>query len=136
MTNRCRRCFQTARSAGVTGMSASSEGSSEPAPRVSWTSTVCHAGRFGARTLARFSINRYRFSNRRGEDRMKPLRAARTAGVLKDLLDVLYWAIVILAPVYAALVAYGYAPGGRPGDALVADAGSSRRPRTGICGHP
>jgi Protein of unknown function (DUF2975) len=52
---------------------------------------------------------------------MKPLRAARTAGVLKDLLDVLYWAIVILAPVYAALVAYGYARGGRPGVALVAD---------------
>jgi Protein of unknown function (DUF2975) len=52
---------------------------------------------------------------------MKPLRATRTAGVLKDLLDVLYWAIVILAPVYAALVVFSYARGGRPGIALVAD---------------
>ena len=52
---------------------------------------------------------------------MKPLRAMRTAGVLKDLLDVLFWAIGVLAPVYAALVVFGYARGGRPGVALVAD---------------
>jgi hypothetical protein len=52
---------------------------------------------------------------------MKPLRATRTAGILKDLLDVIFWAIVLLAPVSAALVAYGYARGGRPGIALVAD---------------
>jgi hypothetical protein len=50
---------------------------------------------------------------------MKPLRATRTAGVLKDLLDVVFWAIVVLAPVNAALVAYGYARGGQPGVPLV-----------------
>ena len=52
---------------------------------------------------------------------MKPLRATRTAGVLKDLLDVLFWAIVVLAPLYAALVVVSYARSGRPGVALVAD---------------
>lgn len=52
---------------------------------------------------------------------MKPLRATRTAGILKDLLDVIFWAIVILAPLYAALVVVSYARAGRPGVALVAD---------------
>jgi DUF2975 family protein len=52
---------------------------------------------------------------------MKPLRATRTAGALKDLLDVVFWAIVVLAPVYAALVVVSYARAGRPGVALVAD---------------
>ena len=52
---------------------------------------------------------------------MKPLRATRTAGILKDLLDVIFWAIMVLAPLYAALVVVSYARSGRPGVALVTD---------------
>jgi hypothetical protein len=43
---------------------------------------------------------------------MNPFRTMRTAGLLKSLLDLLFWAIVLLAPVYAVLVMVGYQ---RPG---------------------
>lgn len=52
---------------------------------------------------------------------MNPFRTMQTAGFLKSLLDLLFWAIVLLAPVYVVLVMVGYQrPGG--GDVpLVAD---------------
>ena len=50
---------------------------------------------------------------------MKPLRATRTAGVLKDLLDVVFWAIVVLASVHAALVVVSYASSTFPGPSVI-----------------
>jgi hypothetical protein len=52
---------------------------------------------------------------------MNPFRTIQTAGLLKSLLDLLFWAIVLLAPVYVVLLMVGYQrPGG--GDVpLVAD---------------
>ena len=52
---------------------------------------------------------------------MKPFRAMQTAGLLKNTLDLIFWAIVVLAPVYAALVVWGYRRAGGPDVALVAD---------------
>jgi len=52
---------------------------------------------------------------------MKPFRAMQTAGFLKSTLDLIFWAIVVLAPVYVALVVWGYRRAGDPGVALVAD---------------
>jgi hypothetical protein len=52
---------------------------------------------------------------------MKPFRALQTAGLLKSLLDLIFWVIVLLAPVYAALVVFSYGRPGGPDVALVAD---------------
>jgi hypothetical protein len=52
---------------------------------------------------------------------MQPFRAMQTAGFLKSLLDLIFWAVVLLAPVYAALVVLGYLRAGEPDVALVAD---------------
>ena len=44
---------------------------------------------------------------------MNPFRTMQTAGLLKGLLDLAFWAIVLLAPVYVILVMVGYLrPGG------------------------
>jgi|GEM_PF-2534852 len=47
---------------------------------------------------------------------MNPFRTMQTAGFLKSLLDLLFWAIILLAPVYVVLVMLGYQ---RPGGADV-----------------
>ena len=47
---------------------------------------------------------------------MKPFRTMPTAGFLKSLLDLLFRAIILLAPVYVVLVMVGYQ---RPGGADV-----------------
>ncbi len=52
---------------------------------------------------------------------MKPFRAMQTAGFLKSSLDLVFWAIVLLTPVYAALVVLGYQRPGGPDVSLAAD---------------
>jgi hypothetical protein len=52
---------------------------------------------------------------------MKPLRAMQTAGFLKSLLDLVYWGMVVLAPVYAALVVVSYLSQADPDLALRTD---------------
>jgi hypothetical protein len=52
---------------------------------------------------------------------MKPFRAMQTAGLLKGLLRLGCWAIVVLVPVYVALVVIGYLRSGEPDMALGAD---------------
>jgi hypothetical protein len=49
---------------------------------------------------------------------MKPFRAMQTAGFLKGLLDLAFWAIVVLVPVYVLLVVIGYQRTGVPDKAL------------------
>jgi hypothetical protein len=52
---------------------------------------------------------------------MQPFRAMQTAGFLKSLLDLLFWGIVVLAPVYAALLVLDYRRPGGPDGYLVVD---------------
>jgi len=52
---------------------------------------------------------------------MKPIRAMQTAGLLKGVLDLGFWAIVVLVPVYVALVVIGYLRSGVPDMALGVD---------------
>ena len=52
---------------------------------------------------------------------MKPFRAMQTAGLLKGLLDLAFWAIVVLAPAYVVLVVVGYLRSGDPDMALGVD---------------
>jgi hypothetical protein len=52
---------------------------------------------------------------------MKPIRAMQTAGLLKGLLDLGFWAIVVLVPVYVAVVVVGYLRSGDPDMALGVD---------------
>jgi Protein of unknown function (DUF2975) len=52
---------------------------------------------------------------------MKPFRAMQTAGLLKGLLDLAFWAIVVLVPVYVVLVVVGYLRSGDPDMALGVD---------------
>lgn len=52
---------------------------------------------------------------------MKPFRAMQTAGLLKSLVDLGFWAIVVLVPVYVALVVVGYLRSGDPDMALGVD---------------
>ena len=52
---------------------------------------------------------------------MKPFRAMQTAGLLKGLLDLGFWAIVVLAPAYVVLVVAGYLRSGDPDMALGVD---------------
>ena len=52
---------------------------------------------------------------------MKPFRAMQTAGFLKGLLDLAFWAIVVLVPVYVVLVVVGYLRSGDPDMALGVD---------------
>jgi hypothetical protein len=51
---------------------------------------------------------------------MKPFRAMQTAGLLKGLLDLGFWAIVVV-PGYVALVVMGYLRSGDPDMALGVD---------------
>ena len=52
---------------------------------------------------------------------MNPFRTMQTAGLLKSLLDLLFWAIVLLAPVYVILVMVGYQQRGGADVPLLAD---------------
>lgn len=52
---------------------------------------------------------------------MNPFRTMQTAGLLKSLLDLAFWAIVLLAPVYVVLVVVGYLRSGEPDMALGVD---------------
>jgi hypothetical protein len=52
---------------------------------------------------------------------MHPFRTMQTAGLLKGLLDLAYWAIVVLAPLYAALIVVSYLGPGDPDTQLGAD---------------
>jgi hypothetical protein len=52
---------------------------------------------------------------------MHPFRTMQTAGLLKGLLDLAYWAIVVLAPLYAALIVVSYQGPGDPDTQLGAD---------------
>jgi Protein of unknown function (DUF2975) len=52
---------------------------------------------------------------------MNPFRTMQTAGLLKDLLDLAFWANVVLVPVYVALVVVGYLRSGDRGIALGVD---------------
>ena len=49
---------------------------------------------------------------------MNPFRTMQTAGLLKSLLDLAFWAIIALAPIYTALVVFGYLRSGEPDMAL------------------
>jgi DUF2975 family protein len=69
----------------------------------------------------RFSYKLLDFGRRSGEDAMKPFRATQTAGLLKGLLDLGFWAIVVLAPAYVVLVVVGYLRSGDPDMALGVD---------------
>jgi hypothetical protein len=53
---------------------------------------------------------------------MNSFRTMQTAGFLKSLLDLAFWAIVLLAPVYVVLVTVGYLRSGEPDMALGVDA--------------
>ena len=52
---------------------------------------------------------------------MNPFRTMQSAGLLKSLLDLAFWAIILLAPVYVALVTVGYLRSGEPDVALGVD---------------
>ena len=52
---------------------------------------------------------------------MNPFRTMQTAGFLKSLLDLAFWAMVIIAPLYAALVLFSYLGPGDPDAQLGAD---------------
>jgi hypothetical protein len=52
---------------------------------------------------------------------MNPFRTMQTAGLLKSLLDLAFWAIIALAPIYTALVVFGYLRSGEPDMALGVD---------------
>jgi Protein of unknown function (DUF2975) len=45
---------------------------------------------------------------------MNPFRTMQTAGLLRSLLDFAFWAIMVLVPVYVALVVFGYLCSGEP----------------------
>jgi Protein of unknown function (DUF2975) len=59
---------------------------------------------------------------------MNPFRTMQTAGFLKSLLDLAFWAIVLLAPVYVVLVTVGYLRSGEPGVGLGVDVWFSPTP--------
>jgi hypothetical protein len=65
---------------------------------------------------------------------MKPIRAMQTAGLLKGLLDLGFWAIVVLIPVYVALVVVGYLRSGDPDMALGVDVWFNPAPAAGVVG--
>jgi Protein of unknown function (DUF2975) len=52
---------------------------------------------------------------------MNPFRTMQTAGFLKSLLDLAFWAMVVIAPLYAALVVFSYLGPGDPDAQLGAD---------------